>query len=155
MMPTRVTRFTFVLLVGMAVLVPDGTPILAASARTGALEITKECSLYFGQAGQFCTLTSSSLSEIAPGARVYYTQPANIPAGVLDSNVVLDAGNGNRALGRCTLDLVTFLGLCTFSDGTGLFAGFHARVDVFPPGYYGNDWFWKGTYGFTPGAGRQ
>ena len=40
-----------------------------------------------------------------------------IPAGMLDSNVVLDAGNGNRAVGRCTLDLVTGLGLCTFSDG--------------------------------------
>ncbi len=48
----------------------------------------------------------------------------------LDSNVVLDAVTGNRAVGRCTLDFQTFLGLCTFSDGTGKFAGFEARVDV-------------------------
>jgi hypothetical protein len=153
-MPTRAPLLVFVLLVGMAVLVPDSNPVIAASPRSGALQITKECSNYFGQPGEFCTITSSSLSEIAPGARVYYTQPAGVPAGVLDSNVVLDAGGGNRAVGRCTLDLSTFLGVCTFSDGTGQLAGFHARVDVFPPGYYGDDWFWKGTYGFTPGAGR-
>jgi hypothetical protein len=154
MMPTRVPLFASVLMVGMAVLVPQSTPVLASSGKSGVLQITKECSDYFGQPGQFCTITSSSLSEIIPGSRVYYTQPANVPTGVLDSNIVLDAGNGNRAVGRCTLDLSTFLGVCTFSDGTGQLAGFHGRVDVFPPGYYGNEWLWKGTYGFTPGAGR-
>ena len=43
------------------------------------------------------------------------------PAGLLDSYVVLDAGGGNRGLGRCTLDVdpESLRGLCTFSDGTG------------------------------------
>ena len=47
-------------------------------------------------------------------ADCYYNQPAGIPAGLLDSNIVIDAGNGNRAVGRCTLDMTTGLGLCTF-----------------------------------------
>ena len=74
--------------------------------------------------------------------------PAGIPAFGLDSNVVLDAGNGNRAMGRCTLDATTGTGLCTFGDGTGQFAGFHARVDVSYLG--GADFAWDGTYSFSP-----
>jgi len=107
--------------------------------------ITKECSQYTGGAGSFCTITSSSLPFIGVGALVIYDQAAGIPAGLLDSNVVLDAGHGNRALGRCTLDLQTGLGLCTFSDGTGEFAGFHARVKVDCTSVCR----WDGTYKFS------
>jgi hypothetical protein len=101
-----------------------------AAGRNGELHVTKECSQNKGQAGDFCTITSSDLSEITVGAKVFYDQPAGIPSGLLDSNVVLDAGNGDRALGHCTLDLKTGLGLCMFSDGTGQFTGFNARVSV-------------------------
>jgi hypothetical protein len=70
---------------------------------------------------------------------------------MLDSNVVLEAATGDSAVGRCTLDLSTTLGLCTFSDGTGHFAGFSARVDVSPfPPPDGVDIHWDGTYSFDP-----
>jgi hypothetical protein len=124
--------------------------VSASSERNRALHVTKECTEYFGAAGEFCTITSSNLARIKVGSRVYYDQPAGIPAGLLDSNVVLDAGNGNRAVGRCTLDLTTGLGLCTFSDGIGRFAGFNARVQVSPPSAEGEDWRWEGTYSFSP-----
>lgn len=125
-------------------------PISASSERTGPLHVTKECSEYTGAAGSFCTITSSNLASIKVGSRVYYDQPAGVPAGVLDSNVVLDAGNGNRAVGRCTLDLTTGLGLCTFSDGIGQLSGFSARVDVAPPSAEREHWSWEGTYRFSP-----
>jgi hypothetical protein len=64
---------------------------------------------------------------------------------MLDSNVVLYVDVGNWAVGRCTLD-ATNLGLCTFSDGVGPLAGFHARVAVAPAS--GNDYTWKGPYWF-------
>jgi hypothetical protein len=67
---------------------------------------------------------------------------------LLDSNIVLDAGNGNRAVGRCTLDLATGLGLCTFSDGMGRLSGFNARIRVSPP-TDGLNWHWDGTFGFS------
>jgi hypothetical protein len=122
-------------------------PALAsASGRSGNLRITKECSQYTGMAGSFCTITRSNLGAIPAGSQVFYDQAAGVPAGLLDSNVVLDAGNGDRAFGRCSLDGVTNLGLCTFSDGTGKLAGFHARVDVSPasvPVYH-----WRGSYYF-------
>jgi hypothetical protein len=41
------------------------------------------------------------------------------------------------------------LGLCTFSDGTGRFAGFNARVQVSPPPDAQDDWHWEGTYSFS------
>lgn len=120
----------------------------APDARNGQLHVTKNCTGTVGNAGEFCTITSSTLAAIPVGSKVFYDQAAGIPAGLLDSNVVLDAGNGDRAVGRCTLDLTTFLGLCTFSDGTGQFAGFQARVDV---SYIsGDDFAWDGTYRFSP-----
>ncbi len=119
--------------------------VSASSGRTRQLHVKKECSLYKGTPGSFCTITSSNVMGIVVGARVYYDQAANIPTGLLDSNVVLDSGNGNRALGRCTLDLATNLGLCTFSDGTGNLTGFHARVNV----DCRSGCRWDGPYGFT------
>ncbi|HEY7185470.1 MAG TPA: hypothetical protein VH436_02920 [Vicinamibacterales bacterium] len=122
--------------------------VSAFGERDRPLHVTKECTQYTGAAGSFCTITSSNLGRIKVGSRVYYDQPAGIPAGMLDSNVVLDAGNGNRAVGRCTLDAATGLGICTFSDGIGKFAGFNARVQVSPPSSAEDDWHWEGTYSF-------
>ena len=123
--------------------------VSAQSTRNGEVHVTKECSQDKGAAGDFCTITSSNLAEIAVGSKVYYDQAAGIPAGLLDSNVVLDAGNGNRAIGRCTLDLTTGLGRCSFSDGTGQLAGFSARVDVDCT----SGCHWDGTYSFSPTPG--
>jgi hypothetical protein len=107
--------------------------------------VTKECSQYNGKAGSFCTITSSNLAAIKVGSKVFYDQRDGIVQGLLDSNIVLDAGNGDRAMGRCTLDDATNLGLCTFSDGTGQFTGFHARVQV----DCRTSCRWDGTYKFS------
>ena len=122
------------LCVGALVLSTGAPSVSASSERARKLHLTKECSEYFGAAGDWCTLTVSNVSQLPVGSRVLYSQAMGIPAGLLDSNVVLDAGDGNRAVGRCTLELATQLGLCTFSDGTGQLAGFQARIDVTCPG---------------------
>jgi hypothetical protein len=141
--------------VALTLSLTTGAPSVSAqSGRNGPLHVTKDCSTYTGAApGDFCTITSSNLAEIKVGSKVFYDQAANVPTGLLDSNVVLDAGNGDRALGRCTLDLTTGLGLCTFSDGIGQFAGFQARADVAPP-TDGVNWHWDGTYSFSPQPGK-
>src|SRR5262249_405020 len=111
-----------------------------------------ECSAYTGNAGQFCTITTSTLAAIPVGSKVFYDQAANVPTGLLDSNVVLDAGAGNRAVGRCTLDFGTGLVRWTVSACTGQVGGFEAGVN----GWYmwGGDWGWGGTYRFTPVSPR-
>jgi hypothetical protein len=126
--------------------------VSASSARKGDLHVTKDCLGYTGAAGSFCTITSSNLPAIVIGSKVFYFQAPVASTRLLDSNIVLDAGNGNRAVGRCTLDLVTNLALCTFSNGTGEFTGFHARVDG--SGSFAN-YHWDGTCNFSPGLGGQ
>ena len=91
-------------------------------ARSGDLQVTKECSEYTGRAGDFCTIASSNLEEIDAGAKVIYAEAAR--EGTLDTDVVLDAGSGNTAKGHVVLDLATSKGTATFSGGTGTFVGF-------------------------------
>jgi hypothetical protein len=147
---TTIFALALVLVAGLVTLsLSPGVTSVSASddQRQRSLHLTKECSAYTGLAGSFCTFTSSNLAAIPVGSKVFYDQAAGTPTGLLDSNVVIDAGDGNRSVGRCTLDLSTYHGLCTFSDGTGEFAGFHARVDVSPAGW--PNFIWDGTYSFT------
>jgi hypothetical protein len=106
---------------------------LAATAsfpRSGALHVTKKCppETYVGQAGGFCTITSSNLDAIEVGSKIVYARAADFLSSPpsLDSDVVLDPpGPGdNVAFGHCHLNLVTGIGLCTFSGGTGKFTHF-------------------------------
>ena len=122
----------------------------SATPRGGALHATKECSQYTGQAGSFCTITSSTLRAIGAGSKVIYAQPAG--AAGLDSDVVLHTGPGNRAFGHVTLSFATLSGVVTFSGGTGKFRGFTADVTVtYNP--VTNLWYWDGTYEFNPPRG--
>jgi len=148
--------FALVLFAGAALIfsMTSGAPsVKAFSERRGNLQVTKECSQWHGAAGEFCTITASNIEPIKRNSKIYYDQAAGIPAGLLDSNVVLDAGAGNRAYGRCSVDLSTYSGLCTFSDGTGEFAGFQARINVTPLG--GVNFAWNGTYSFSSGHGND
>lgn len=124
-------------------------PAVAASPRSGDAHITKECSTYAGQAGGYCTITSSNIKAIPVGSRVIYLEALAFPYTVLDTNIVLDPpGPGNnKAFGHVYLDLSTGAGEATFSGGTGQFTWFHASVDVSYLG--GVDWGWEGTYSFS------
>ncbi len=117
-----------------------------SAPRRGALHVTKDCSRYTGHAGDFCTITTSNLAQIAIGSKVVYAKDAVGTA--LDTDVALYAPGGGRdvALGHCALSLATGIGECRFSGGTGAFAGFHAKVAVSYLG--GPDFAWDGTYHF-------
>ena len=135
------------LALSLSVRVPS---VAASNARNGQLHVTKLCNGTTGTyPGSYCTIESSNLAEIQVPSTVYYDQVGNVPVGMLDSNVVLSVGTGNWAVGRCTLDRTTHLGLCTFSDGTGPLTGFSARVDVSLDPATGL-FHWDGTYSFSP-----
>jgi hypothetical protein len=144
------TRFVLFAIAGLAALTLSlgTTSASASSLRHGKLHVIKDCSEKTGDPGSFCTITSSNLEEIVLGSKVFYFQSPIPSTGLQDSNVVLDAGDANRAVGRCTLDLVTKIALCTFSEGTGTFIGFHARING-SPGTDATDYHWDGTYYFT------
>jgi hypothetical protein len=115
----------------------------SASPRSGALHVTKECSEYHLQAGEFCTITSSNIPQIKAGMRVVYLQAAG-PNG-LDSDIVLSRGPGSAAFGHVVLNATA--SRVTFSGGTGAFGGFEADVTVSEAS---GVWHWDGTYSFTP-----
>jgi hypothetical protein len=127
-------------------------PAVAATPRAGDIHITKECSQYAGAAGQFCTITTSNVPAIPPGTKVIYLSALAAPYTTLDTDIVLDPpGPGNNmAFGHVHLDLVTGVGLATFSGGTGMFTWFHANAGVSYLG--GVDWAWEGTYRFGSGS---
>ena len=83
--------------IGALALITGAASVSASSERTGDLYVTKDYSQYTSLAGSFCTITSSNVAEINVGAKVLYDQANGIPAGLLDSNVVLDAGTGNQS----------------------------------------------------------
>jgi hypothetical protein len=120
----------------------------ASFPRSGTIHVEKECSAYTGHAGDFCTLTSSTLKEIEAGSRITYASGA--VGTLVDTDVVLDPpGPGNnKAFGHCTVDLATGTGECIFSGGTGKFTWFHASIAVSPLG--GPNFAWNGTYSFSP-----
>jgi hypothetical protein len=126
----------------------SGVSLAATFPRSGAFHLTKDCSTYTGHAGDICTITSSSVKEVAAGSRIIYASDA--VGASLDTDVRLDLpGPGhNAALGHCTLSLATGIGACELSGGTGKFTGFHASVAVSPLG--GPDFAWDGTYSFSP-----
>jgi len=119
----------------------------ASSARSGALNVRKECSAYTGHAGEICTITSSNVKAIEVGSTIRYAKDA--VDGFLDTDVILNPpGPGNNvAFGHCTLSLVTGVGACSLSGGTGRFTWFQADVDVSPLG--GPDFAWNGTYRYS------
>ena len=135
------------LCVGALVSITGTALVSAAPEKTRKLHAVKECTEYFGNAGEWCTISVSNVRQMPIGSRFLYSQAAGIPAGLLDSNVVLDAGDGNRAQGRCTLDIATQIGLCTFSDGVGELLGFQAHINVACPGD-GIVCSLEGTYSF-------
>ena len=129
---------------------PGASSLAASFPRSGDLHVTKECSTYTGHAGDVCTITSSNVGEIEVGSKIVYARDADFSTLSLDSDVVLDPpGPGNNtAFGHCNVSLVTGIGLCTFSGGTGKFTQFSGRANVSYLG--GPDYAWNGTYSFNP-----
>jgi hypothetical protein len=129
--------------------IADAPSSAAPAARSGAFQLTKECSTYTGHAGDHCTVIASDLKAIEVGTRFVYDQP--VVDGVLDSSIRLDPpGPGNNeAFGHCRLDLRTGLGQCTFSGGTGKFTWFQGSANVSCPTAASPNCAVEGTYSFA------
>ena len=133
-------------LAGLALSASAASSQNRASGAAKALHVTKDCSGYKGVAGNFCTIRSSNVKALKVGSKIFYLQACCKAA--LNSDTALYAGPGNMAAGHCLLHYATGRGLCTFSDGTGTLAGFHARVRVKADSSIPDLWHWDGTYGF-------
>jgi len=117
---------------------------VSASSPSHPLHATKDCSTFTGVAPSPCTIAASNVGAIPVGAKVWYTGPVLTNSYFLSSNVELDAGHGNSANGYCIFEARTSTGMCTFWEGTGRLAGFHAiaHVTIDAVGLF----HWDGTY---------
>jgi hypothetical protein len=121
-----------------------------ATERSGELHVTKECGQYDPvTAGSFCTITSSNINAIRKQMRVVYASAADLTAGVLDSDLVVDGPGRNDAFGHVVLDLQAKSGVVTLDGGTGRFAHFHAAITVACP-KFPELCTWDGPYSFVP-----
>ena len=123
------------------------------SPRRGPLNIQKDCTGYTGDAHQTCVVTLSNLAAIPAGSVIFYESGA--VNGYLDTDIILyAAGRGrNVAFGHCALSLVTGIGTCRFSGGTGTLRGLHAKVAVSPLGW--PMFAWDGRYSFSGNDDRE
>jgi hypothetical protein len=118
---------------------PDGLTSPVSGARNGNLHTEKDCTNYFGLAGDTCTITKSNLREIGVGSLIHYVQATKSDV-TANSDVVLDAGGSSKAFGHCTVNE------CVFNRGVGSFRSFSARLDVTT--VHGVIGAWDGTYSF-------
>ena len=124
--------------------VAAAAPLASATARSGTLQVNKECSHYDGNPGSYCTFYSSNVDWAPVGTNILYLQPESN-----SSDAILDPpGPGNnKAFGHCNLP-DGLNGTCVFSGGTGKFTHFHATITVSYLG--GLNFHWEGPYSFSP-----
>ena len=150
MQPRKRLLIVTAMVAALAVLAPSAAVASEGGSHSRALHITKECTQYFGKAGQFCTITSSNLEAIPVGSRVIYEHDK--VGAVLETDITLDPpGPGDVAFGHVHLPLPSGPGVAVFTGGTGKFVGFNATVDVTPQPEVTRGWHWDGTYSFTHG----
>lgn len=115
------------------------------ASRSGTLHLTKECSEYTGEAGAFCTVTSSNVDAIPIGSVIVYAE-ADTADGGSDTDLVIITPNGDKAYGHVVLDGPTQTGTVTLAGGTGQLANLAADLAVAPlaePTYS-----WDGPYSY-------
>ena len=126
----RTTRVAMLVAVAFALVL--AVPALAAAPRSGILHLTKECSQYTGEAGSFCTVTSSNLKAIPVGTKDVAIDAAAAD-GSLDTDLVFYTRGANAAFGHLVICGPCEVGTVTFDGGTGEFKKFHANLVLYCP----------------------
>ncbi|MDX6707031.1 MAG: hypothetical protein QOI48_2877 [Solirubrobacteraceae bacterium] len=124
-------RHAMLTLAALGVTLAIAVPALAAAPRIGILHLTKECSEYTGEAGSFCTITSSNLNAFPVGTHDIAVAAAAAD-GALNTDLIFDTGT-DRAFGHLVICGPCRVGKITFDGGTGAFKTFHARLVIYCP----------------------
>jgi hypothetical protein len=132
-------RIAFALTLALAVAMP-----VSASSPLQSVHLVKDCTDFFS-GGNTSTITGSNIPAVVPlGSTISYNGPV-FNAVVLSMQVVIETPDGGTATGHCTWPLaVRDSGKCTFAQGTGSLARFHATLSVTGGG--GFFFNWDGTY---------
>ena len=124
-------------------------PAALAASPTFPIHLVKDCSTFTGTTPSYCVVSSSEFRAIPVGSKVWYLGPILQDTLFLSSNVLLDTGHGSTATGYCINQArpdgdPRSTGMCSFWEGTGDLAGFHAVVDVSIDA--SQEFHWDGVY---------
>jgi hypothetical protein len=121
-------------------------PVFAADPpKMQPFTLSKDCSQYSGGVPSFCTVLESNVTALKKGTKILYYGPVNDSPAFSSSNVVLDNGAGDTAMGNCIVDNDAGpKGMCAFYAGSGALAGFMAIVQVTVDAK--QVWHWDGSY---------
>lgn len=109
------------------------------------LTLSKECSQFSGGVPSFCTVIASNVPALRTGAKILYYGPVLKNPAFISSNVVIDNGSGDTAIGNCIVDIAAGpKGVCAFHAGSGALAGFMAIAQVTVDAK--QVWHWEGSY---------
>ncbi len=108
------------------------------------LALIKECSHFALHPGDYCSITKSSLAAIPVGSKVIYFGPI-LEVAMVSTTIVIDAGDGDTAIGNCSVDIKTNTGTCSFWAGSGKLQGFQALLTL-SADPNGKEYHWDGVY---------
>jgi hypothetical protein len=96
----------------------------------------------------------SNVPALKKGTKILYYGPVNDSPAFSYSNVVLDNGAGDTAMGNCIVDNSAGpKGMCAFYAGSGSLTGFLAIVQVTVDAK--QVWHWDGSYAIESSAVAQ
>lgn len=118
---------------------------MSTTQTTGSdLHMTKECPEYTGQAGSFCTITSSNIDAIPAGSKVVYHSAAGEKT--IESDLTITFGDEELVSGHVVFNFESNTGTLTLTGDSGELTGFNAEIDVTSVGDVAH---WDGTYSLT------
>jgi hypothetical protein len=120
------------------------------AAKMQPFSLSQSCDEWTSSEPSFCTVTESNVAALKKGTKVLYYGPVVDKTTFSSSNVVLDDGAGDTAMGHCIVDYEAMKGMCAFHAGNGSLAGFTAIAEASTDD--DQVWRWKGSYSLSPSA---
>jgi hypothetical protein len=120
------------------------------AAKMQPFSLSQNCDEWTSEEPSFCTVIESNVAALKKGTKILYYGPVVDKTTFSSSNVVLDDGAGDTAIGNCIVDYEAMRGMCAFHAGNGSLAGFTAIAQASTDD--GQVWHWNGSYSISASA---
>jgi hypothetical protein len=124
--------------------------VAGQAAKMQPFSLSQNCDEWTSEEPSFCTVIESNVAGLKKGTKILYYGPVVDKTSFSSSNVVLDDGAGDTAIGNCIMDYEAMKGMCAFHAGNGSLAGFTAIAQASTDD--DRVWHWNGSYSLSPSA---
>jgi hypothetical protein len=120
------------------------------AAKMHPFSLSLSCDEWTSEEPSFCSVIESNVVALKKGTKILFYGPVVDRTSFSSSNVVLDDGVGDTAIGNCIMDYEAMKGMCAFHAGNGSVAGFTAIAEASTDD--DRVWHWNGSYSLSPSA---